>query len=114
AGMTKAQLDARATGTRPSLPLARYAGRFSNDLFGEVEVRLGAAGKLEWRLADLPFAPLAHWHYDTLPIHWPPARLNKPPFSLLSFQLGGDGRAARIVISGPMLDADAVFAADDR
>jgi hypothetical protein len=40
--------------------------------------------------------------------------MNEPPFSLLSFQLGNDGRAARIVISGPMLYADAVFDADDR
>lgn len=114
AEMSKAQADARATGTRPSLPLARYAGRFANDLFGEVEVRLGAAGKLEWRLADLPFAPLTHWHYDSFRIQWPTTGMNEPPFSLLSFQLGADGRAARIVISGPMLDQDAVFDTDDR
>jgi hypothetical protein len=112
--MAKAQLDARAAGTRPSLPLARYAGRYSNDLFGEIEVRSGPAGKLEWRLADLPFAPLAHWHYDSFRIQWPTAAMNEPPYSLLSLQLGADGRPARAVISGPMLDEDAVFVPDDR
>ena len=110
----KAQRDARAQGTRPSLPLSRYAGRFHSELFGDIEVRPGAAGTLEWRLADLPFTSLAHWHYDTFRIQWPTAALNEPPFSLLSFQLGADGRASRIAIGGPMLDADAVFAADDR
>jgi CubicO group peptidase (beta-lactamase class C family) len=114
AGMAKAQLDSRTTGTRPSLPLARYSGRFVNDQFGEVEVRLGAAGQLEWRLADLPFAPLAHWHYDSFRIQWPTAAMNEPPFSLLSFQPGADGRAARVVVSGPMLAEDAVFDTDDR
>jgi CubicO group peptidase (beta-lactamase class C family) len=114
AEMAKTQLDTRASGTRPSLPLARYAGRFANDLFGEVEVRLGAKGQLEWRLADLPFAPLVHWHYDSFRIQWPTAAMNEPPFSLLSFQLGADGRAARAVVSGPMLAEDAVFDTDDR
>jgi hypothetical protein len=114
AELTGAQADTRAKGTRPSLPLARYVGRYTSDLFGEAEVRLDAAGRLDWRLADLPFATLAHWHYDSFRIQWPTPGMNEPPFSLLSFQLGNDGRAARIVISGPMLYEDAVFDADDR
>jgi CubicO group peptidase (beta-lactamase class C family) len=114
AELTGAQADTRAKRTRPSLPLARYVGRYTSDLFGEAEVRLDAAGRLDWRLADLPFATLAHWHYDSFRIQWPTPGMNEPPFSLLSFQLGNDGRAARIVISGPMLYEDAVFDADDR
>ena len=112
--LAEAQRETRAVGTRPSLALERYAGRFTNALFGQVEVRLGATRQLEWRLADLPFAPLAHWHYDSFRIQWPTAAMNEPPISLLSFQLGPNGRPERIVVSGPMLAQDAVFATDDR
>lgn len=112
--LAEAQRATRAAGTRPSLPLDYYTGRFSNALFGEVEVRIGATRQLEWRLADLPFAPLAHWHYDSFRIQWPTRAMNEPPFSLLSFQLGPNGRPAKIVVSGPALAEDAVFAMDDR
>jgi hypothetical protein len=112
--MGRAQQEARVVASRPSLALPRYAGKYVSDLFGEVEVRVAPNQALEWRLASLPFSPLTHWQYDSFRIEWPTAGMNEPPFSMLSFQLGGDGSPARAVISGPMLDEDAVFTASDR
>lgn len=108
------QRDTRAMETRPSLPLRDFAGRYASALFGEAEVRLGAGQKLEWRFADLPFAPLTHWQHDSFQFQWPTADLNEPTASLLSFKLGADGHPARIVISGAALSEDAVFDATDR
>jgi CubicO group peptidase (beta-lactamase class C family) len=112
--LAQEQRDTRAMGTGPSLPLPRYAGRYASPLFGEAEVRLGARQELEWRFADLPFAPLTHWQYDSFQFRWPTSDLNEPTSSLLSFQLGADGHPARIVISGAALSEDAVFEATDR
>jgi hypothetical protein len=56
----------RVEGTRPSLDLARYAGNYRNDLYGDATVRLEHGGL---RLELLGFAaPLEHWHYDTFRI----------------------------------------------
>jgi len=110
----KDQDDAHAAVTAPNLPLARYARQFNSALYGRLEVRLDANGVLEWRLADLPFAPLAHWHYDSFRIQWPTASMNEPPYSLLSFQIDAQGSASRVIVSGPARSQDAVFEATDR
>lgn len=56
----------RIPNTRPTLPLASYTGRFSNPIWGDVEVglqrdtltfRMGVASEMR--------GPMAHWHYDT-------------------------------------------------
>ncbi|MEJ0038091.1 MAG: serine hydrolase [Gammaproteobacteria bacterium] len=114
AEMAKAQRDARDVNSRPHLALAAYAGRYTSDLFGTVEVRLGPNQQLEWRLAELPFSALAAWQQDSFRIEWPTIGMNEPVYSLLTFQLGGDGKPARVVVSGPMLDADVPFDANAR
>ena len=108
------QRNSRVTGTRPTLPLPGYVGWFENALLGDVEVRVDATKKLEWRFESLPFAPLRHWQYDSFQIQWPTVEMNEPPVSLLSFQLGADGAPARIVISSRALPEDAVFNAAQR
>jgi CubicO group peptidase (beta-lactamase class C family) len=108
------QRNSRVTGTRPTLPLPVYVGWFENALLGDVEVRVDATKKLEWRFESLPFAPLRHWQYDSFQIQWPTVEMNEPPVSLLSFQLGADGAPARIVISSRALPEDAVFNAAQR
>jgi CubicO group peptidase (beta-lactamase class C family) len=62
---------ARLAGTRPSLPLGRYAGRYGGDLYGEVGVTI-EGDTLVLRLEPSPdlVADLTHWHHDTFQIHW--------------------------------------------
>ena len=57
---------ARARNTRPSLPLARYAGPYTDPLYGDAASRV-ENGRLVLRFAHSPSltADLEHWHYDT-------------------------------------------------
>jgi hypothetical protein len=58
----------RATDTRPSLPLARYAGTYESATYGRVVVtEQGGALRLQFgkRVGDL-----SHWQYDTFQARW--------------------------------------------
>ena len=54
----------RVLSTQPSLPLAEYAGKYADPLYGEVEVTV-AGGGLNVNLNNVEKATLLHWHYDT-------------------------------------------------
>ncbi|HEX3466723.1 MAG TPA: serine hydrolase [Candidatus Elarobacter sp.] len=58
-----AALAKRVLGTHPTLPLARYAGTYHNDYYGDVVVRSGSTG-LSLQLLGLT-RRLEHWDYDT-------------------------------------------------
>lgn len=62
---------ARVLNTRPTLDLAKYAGTYSSEMYGDVIVT-EENGKLVLRLGPAPnfVADLEHWHYDTFQIHW--------------------------------------------
>jgi len=62
---------ARISGTRPSVPLEAFQGRFEDDLYAGAEVRL-EGGRLVLRLWDDPeqVADLEHWHHDTFRAVW--------------------------------------------
>jgi CubicO group peptidase (beta-lactamase class C family) len=77
----------RVTGTSPSLPLARYAGRYNDTLNGEATVRSEGSG-LVFQFGSL-VADLAHWHYDTFRAIWRQRRLGK---SYITFTLDETGK----------------------
>jgi CubicO group peptidase (beta-lactamase class C family) len=61
----------RITNTRPSLPLAAYAGTYGGPMYGDVQVTVEGE-----RLA-VKFLPnpdltgdLTHWHFDTFEVRW--------------------------------------------
>ncbi len=56
-------------GTSASLPLARYAGTYSDPLRGEVVVTLEGSA-LRLRYGGAYAGPLEHWHYDTFRAAW--------------------------------------------
>jgi CubicO group peptidase (beta-lactamase class C family) len=62
---------ARVPGTRPSLPLEKYAGSYVSTLYGEARIALENGG-LVLRLLPAPdfVAELIHWHYDTFELKW--------------------------------------------
>jgi hypothetical protein len=53
----------RATGTRPSLPLERLAGKYRSAIYGDVTVGL-EDGMLRFRIPGGAEGVLRHWHYD--------------------------------------------------
>lgn len=62
-------VEARAEGTSPSLPLAKYAGTYVDNFCGEATVT-EENGKLIVHYGPTSKADLAHWHYDTFRATW--------------------------------------------
>lgn len=58
----------RQPDTKPSLPLAAYAGTYSDSTFGDVVIAL-VDGKLMVRRGELT-GPLEHWHHDVFRVTW--------------------------------------------
>ena len=96
---------ARVPDTQPSLPLAAYAGRYEDAIYGPAEVRLEGE---RLHLTLLPartvlFGAMAHWHHDVFRVDFPDRFL---PFALVSFELDSTGRAERFRIDCPIPDFD--------
>jgi CubicO group peptidase (beta-lactamase class C family) len=63
-GERKKTLAQRVADTRPSLPLARYAGLYESPLYGPLDVAFDGTALTLTRNADA-IATLSHFHYDT-------------------------------------------------
>jgi hypothetical protein len=59
----------RVPGTQPSLPLDRYAGTYSDSLYGDVEVAV-ENGRLVATMGPSFTGDLEHWHFDTFKVRW--------------------------------------------
>jgi hypothetical protein len=84
----------RVAGTRPSLPLAQYAGTYSDTLDGDASIRREGEG-LVFHYGTL-VADLAHWQYDTFQAIWRQRRLGK---AYVTFVLGPDGKVAEMRVA---------------
>ena len=86
----------RVSGAPPSRPLAAYAGRYRNDLFGAVHVVAGQGG-LEFRIPEGGYGALEPWHYDVFRLRlsgtWPGGQF-------ATFAIGRDGAVASVAIDG--------------
>lgn len=94
----------RAQNTQPSLPLAAYAGRYSDPFYGSVEVFV-EGGKLRAKVGDSLAAELGNWQFDTFLGTW-----NKDWWdeSLFAFQLSPIGaETATLTIDGITLKREA-------
>jgi hypothetical protein len=62
---------ARDSTSRPSLPLARYAGPYTDALYGDASIAL-ESGSLVLRFSHSPafVGDLVHWQYDTFQTRW--------------------------------------------
>ncbi len=93
--------------TQPSLPLAGYAGKYSDPWYGPIEIR-EAAGALSIDFLQTPgmAGPLEHWAHDTFVARWPNP-LTEPAF--VTFALDADGKPARITMKAVSPVADFSF-----
>lgn len=64
--------ERRQSGTRPSLELSEYAGRYHDPLYDTAEVLVTDDGALAVRFweDDREVLDLEHWHFDTFRGHW--------------------------------------------
>ena len=97
ADAARAKRDAaRVNGTSPSLALDRYAGQYTDPLYGDVVVSY-EAGKLQLRYGSAFVGALDHWHYNTFRATWKAAW--RAP-ELVNFVLDAEGRPARLEMIG--------------
>jgi hypothetical protein len=93
----RAKKDAlRVTGTSPSLPLARFAGEYSEPLHGDVKVSHDG-GALRVQYGSAFDGTLEHWHYNTFRATWK-AAWRQP--QLVTFVLDEDGKPAAVELLG--------------
>jgi hypothetical protein len=68
--MSKAS-QSRAADSKPSLPLEKYAGDYSDPWYGKVTIRPENGGLLlNFERTPKGLADLQHWQYDTFKAHW--------------------------------------------
>ena len=89
-----AEVEKAATATRvrdshPSLPLAKYAGRYTDQMYGDATITMEPAG-LVLRFVHSPafVGDLEHWQYDTFVAHW---RTHNIPDAYVTFALTPSG-----------------------
>jgi CubicO group peptidase (beta-lactamase class C family) len=88
----------RRAGTRPSLELAGYAGRYWDSAYGEARVQVEGAGLL---LAWSNFrVPLEHFHYDTFVVPAGKEEARRLEGELVQFALDGAGRVVTLRMLG--------------
>lgn len=99
--------DARATGTKPSLALERYAGSYTGEMYGEAKIRI-ENGHLVLRLVPAPnfVGDLEHWQYDTFRVRWRESVSYPFPKGFVTFTLDAHGRLDEMKIDVPNPDFD--------
>jgi CubicO group peptidase (beta-lactamase class C family)/DNA replication protein DnaC len=81
--------QARATDSKPSLPLEKYVGDYSDPWYGKVTIGPDNGGLiLNFERASKGLADLQHWQYDTFKAHW---RNRTVEDAFVTFTLKPDG-----------------------
>ncbi|MDD8020547.1 MAG: serine hydrolase [Acidobacteriota bacterium] len=95
----------RAAGTRPSHPLADYAGTYFHPGYGQLKVNF-KDGQLSFAYNEIT-TPLGHWHYDT----FNGLKRDDPTFedTKLTFQTDPNGRVAAVTVPLEPTADDIVF-----
>jgi CubicO group peptidase (beta-lactamase class C family) len=98
-------LEKRDAASKPSLPLAAYAGKLRDPWYGDVDITR-EGNKLVVRFSRTPqlVGDLSHWQQDTFIVRWRERWLNADAF--LTFTLKPDGavREARMEAISPLTD----------
>jgi hypothetical protein len=81
---------ARDATSKPSLPLAGYAGTYADGWYGDVTIAV-EQGKLVMRFSHTPslVGDLEHWQHDTFVVRWRDRELRADAF--VTFALNPDG-----------------------
>jgi hypothetical protein len=99
--------DERVLGTKPSLPLQKYAGTYSGEMFGDAKVT-EENGKLVLRLVPAPafVGDLEHWYFDTFRLKWRESVVYPFPKGFVTFTLNQLGKIDEMKIDVPNPDFD--------
>jgi CubicO group peptidase (beta-lactamase class C family) len=95
---TSAEVAKRVAGTRPSLALARYAGRYEHPAWGTLDVSVdGDALMVQLGTGPTNRARMAHWQYDTFRGEFGDGRGGA---STMRFTIDESGSAAMVTMFG--------------
>ena len=99
---------ARDTTSRPSLPLASYAGTYEDGWYGEVSIVL-ESGRLVMRFVHTPalVGDLEHWQHDTFVVRWRDRELRADAY--VTFALQPDGSIDQVKMQPASPDVDFSF-----
>ena len=87
-----ALVKARVAGTRPSLPLEKYAGAYENRMYGDVRVT-HEDGVLRFDRYRAYSGRLEHWHFDTFRVTYDHPRFDP---QMVSFSLSDRGEVSAL------------------
>lgn len=95
----------RAANTKQTLEIGKYAGTYSDKLYGDIIVS-EENGKLVMRFGPAPnfVADLEHWHYDTFQIKWRPSVAYNFPRGFVTFTIDRAGQTDELKIDQPNND----------
>ena len=93
ARVAQARADSqRVANTRPSLPLAAYAGTYTDSLYGEIVIR-EEGGKLLLTFGPTWNGTLEHYHFDSFRVKFDTPVLPAVP---VTFHIGGNGKVSDV------------------
>jgi hypothetical protein len=83
------------TTSKPSLPLAKYAGRYRDPWYGDVTIE-EKDGKLRMRFTHSPQleGPMEHFQYDTFIARWTDRSQDADAY--VTFSLNADGSIEKV------------------
>jgi len=99
------RVRARDARSKPSLPLASYAGTYRDAWYGDVEVSF-EGGRLGMRFGASPLLTgrMQHWQHDTFLVKWGERTLNGDAFVTFSLDPDGAVREARMEAASDLTD----------
>jgi len=109
AGSEEADRAGRAAaaraGTRPSLPIAAYAGTYRDAWYGDITIA-NTAGTLTMKFSHTPAlsGALEHWQYDTFIVRWSDRELRADAY--VTFALNPDGSIDQVKMKAVSPDTD--------
>ena len=105
AAQERAATAARDTASRPSLPLAKYAGTYRDAWYGDIAIAL-ENGKLVMRFSHSPSltGDLEHFQYDTFIARWRDRELRADAYVTFALKPDGSIDHAKMAAVSPATD----------
>ncbi|MBO9715638.1 MAG: serine hydrolase [Pseudoxanthomonas sp.] len=99
------RVAARDAHSKPSLPLAGYAGTWRDPWYGDVEIaQEGGRLRMRFKASPLLVGTLQHWQHDTFLVKWDDRTLNGDAFVTFTLDADGKPREARMEAASEMTD----------
>lgn len=88
--------DGRAKNTTPSLALEKYAGDYTDEMYGDMKITF-ENGVLKAQFGPYFNGTLEHWHYDTFRVKWQDEMEGQ---SFINFKLNSQGKVETMSLEG--------------